>query len=180
MCLHPSTRQKLHRTPDILSDSQPTSDGIRFTDAGVHVKWASGHDSFYSTEFLDIYSSPSKLHEYHGSIKAEIWDANKLKESANLYVPYESLASPTGLLTAITQLLQYGLLFLTGVPTEETSNETCEIRSLAQTLGELRRTFYGETWDVKAKPGSRNVAYTSIFLGFHMDILCVGVNFLEH
>lgn len=172
-CIHPSTQQKLHRTSDIAADVRPTPGGIKYGDRGVHIKWAPDHDSFYSNDLLDLYSSPRRLQTYHGNVETELWDAEKLEASADLFVPYGSLSSPAGLYTAISQLLRYGLLFVTGVPTERTSNETCELRTLAEKFSYIRTTFYGETWDVKAIRESRNIAYTNVFLGFHMDLLYV-------
>jgi len=75
------------------------------------------------------------------------------------------------MLTAIMQLERYGLAFVTGVPTHETSTETCELRKLAEMFGEIRNTFYGELWDVKNIRNSRNIAYTNLDLGLHMDLL---------
>jgi gamma-butyrobetaine dioxygenase len=74
---------------------------------------------------------------------------------------------------AITQLTQLGLLFITGVPSAESSNQTCELRTLAQLFGEIRNTFYGDVWDVKNIRNSRNIAYTNLDLGLHMDLLYV-------
>ena len=172
-CLHPSTRQKLHPTSDIPTDVRPAPNGIRYADNGVYVEWAPDHHSFYPNEFLDLYISPSNLREYHGNVEQCIWDVDKLKQSSDLYVSYGSLFSVSGLYAATTQLLRYGLVFVTGVPTAHTSNETCELRTLAQKFSDIRTTFYGETWDVKAVRESRNIAYTNVFLGLHMDLMCV-------
>lgn len=172
-CVHPSTRQKLHRTSDIPADSQPKSDGIKYADDGVHITWSSGHQSYYTKTFLDLYSSPQKLHAFHQDQELDPWDVGRLRSAPDLFVPYEAIQTPPGLSTAITQLTRYGLLFLTGVPINETSNAKCELRILAERFGEIRTTFYGETWDVKKVKDSRNIAYTNIDLGLHMDILYV-------
>ncbi|KAL7284879.1 hypothetical protein ACG7TL_002193 [Trametes sanguinea] len=103
-------------------------------------------------------------------VKVE-WNVQKLKTARDLFLPYEALNTPSGLLSAITQLTRYGLLFVTSVPNEKTSNNDCELRKLAERFGELRTTFYGETWDVKNIKNSRNIAYTNIDLGLHMDLL---------
>ena len=42
---------------------------------------------------------------------------------------------------------------------------------MARLFGEIRPTFYGLVWDVKNKRNSKNIAYTNLNLGFHMDIL---------
>lgn len=75
------------------------------------------------------------------------------------------------LLAAINQLTRFGLLFVTGVPTERTDNATCETRKLVTLFAELRSTFYGDLWDVKDITNSRNIAYTNLDLGLHGDLL---------
>jgi gamma-butyrobetaine dioxygenase len=54
-------------------------------------------------------------------------------------VPYDEMATPRGLLRAITQLQCTGLLFLPDV-----------------------------VWNVNTMDESRNIAYTGLFLGLHM------------
>lgn len=89
----------------------------------------------------------------------------------NLFTPYDSLKQEYGLLNVITQLEQYGMVFVSGVSNVETSNEKCELRTLAEMFGEIRNTFYGELWNVKNVHNSTNIAYTNLDLGLHMDLL---------
>ncbi|KAI9070302.1 Clavaminate synthase-like protein [Trametes sanguinea] len=171
-CVHPSTRQKLHRTSDIPTSIQPRQqDSLQISDDGVHITWESGHRSHYTLDFLDRYATPESVHSFHRDIDRVKWDVEKLKTARDLFLPYEALDTPSGLLSAITQLTRYGLLFVTSVPNDETSNEDCELRRLGERFGELRTTFYGETWDVKNVKNSRNIAYTNVDLGLHMDLL---------
>ena len=170
-CVHPSTRQKLYRTSDIPADILPASDGVRAGKEGVEITWANGHVSHYPNSFLEVYSSPTKLHAFHRDVGEKRWDKGAIQSVSNLFLPYASLQAPAGLLAAITQLTHYGLLFVTNVPTERTANETCELRALATRFGEIRETFYGQTWDVKNVPNSKNIAYTNVDLGLHMDLL---------
>ncbi|KAM5546223.1 hypothetical protein V8D89_000349 [Ganoderma adspersum] len=173
-CLHPSTRQKLHRTSDIPVEVEPVDspEGVQVSWDGVDVKWDSGHKSFYSREFLERHATRKSLREFNRDLLRVEWNVKTLRESAtHLYIPYEELRTPKGLHAGMTQLTQYGLFFVTGVPTEKTSNEECELRALGERFGELRKTFYGETWDVKAIRNSRNIAYTNVDLGLHMDLL---------
>lgn len=170
-CLHPSTSQKLHRTSDIPTSILPRTDGVRFNDNELIVTWTSGHQSRYTYEFLDRYASSDSLKAFHKDGPREEWSLETLKKSKDLFLPYDSLQTPSGLLSAITQLTRHGLLFVTSVPNDRTSNEDCELRKLGERFGELRRTFYGETWDVKNIRNSRNIAYTNVDLGLHMDLL---------
>lgn len=67
---------------------------------------------------------------------------------------------------AFSDLQKTGLIFLTGVPDREH-----EVERIAGRIGTLQETFYGRTWDVKSKPQAENVAYTSVFLGLHQDLM---------
>lgn len=78
----------------------------------------------------------------------------------------EYMDSREGLALALHHLSQKGLVFIKDVPPDGGS-----VANLAQRIGLLRNTFYGSTWDVRSKPDAENVAYTSRFLGFHMDLL---------
>lgn len=78
----------------------------------------------------------------------------------------EYMDSTKGLATALHHLWQNGLVFIKDVPSEEGS-----VGKLAERIALLRNTFYGTTWDVRSKPDAENVAYTSRYLGFHMDLL---------
>jgi hypothetical protein len=91
----------------------------------------------------------------------------------DLEVPYEELATPRGLLRAITQLQRTGILFLRDVPDADTTDAGCEVRKMAARFAEVRDTFYGDVWNVKSMEESTNIAYTTLFLGLHMDLQCV-------
>lgn len=176
-CIHPSNKQKLHRTTDIPADIRPSPGGIYHTNAGVDITWSSGHKSSFSSSFLQTYASPTELHKFHRDVDPVTWDKASLERSVGqFFVSYEDLQSPSGLLAGITQLTRYGLLFVTGVPHSETSDEKCETRRLAQMFGEIRNTFYGEVWDVINVRNSINIAYTNLFLGLHMDLVYVSLS----
>ena len=170
-CVHPPSLQKLHRTSDIPLDIKPIRDGIELTSDGIRIVWTDGHESFFDRSFLERHSSHDKLFAFHKDVPKEPWNYDILSKGKHLFVSYESLQSPIGLLAAITQISKYGLLFISGVPTQETSDDTCEVSTLAQLFGDIRPTFYGRLWDVRNVRNSKNIAYTDLDLGLHMDIL---------
>src|ERR1700722_7649531 len=169
--VHPSTSQKLHRTSDVPLDIKPTVGGVKSSDDGIQIEWTTGHKSFYTFAFLERHASIQNLSKFHRDVSHEPWDASSISKVDELFLPYASLQQPSGLLAAVTQIAKYGILFVSGVPNRETSNETCELRSLAEHFGEIRHTFYGQVWDVKNVRNSRNIAYTNLDLGLHMDLL---------
>ena len=177
-CVHPSTRQKLHRSSDFSSPSAGKArslktEKVETTDKGLRVQWMEegGHTSFFPSDFLLRYSSPSVLASFHRDISAKPWMASHLSHFAPF--KYSELSDPKVLLEVYQNLLRDGLVFFRGVPTEKTTNEDCELRVLGERLGTFRKTFYGETWDVQNVKDSKNIAYTNLDLSFHMDLLCV-------
>lgn len=167
--IHPSTRQKLHRTTDAIKDAEPKS--VSADIDGLRIEWQSGHKSFYPTEYLARYSTFGRLTAFHHDVRQQPWNLTKISANEQLFVPYESFRTDSGRLTAMTQLERDGLVFIQNVPNAETASETCELRQVAEALGEIRNTFYGPLWDVKNVKNSRNIAYTNLDLGLHMDLL---------
>lgn len=183
-CIHPSTRQKYHRLSDVPIDVRPIS--VRLTasvlatpastDRTLAIDWTDGHVSQHPLSLLTRYSSPAHLSAFHRDTPRTPWSSSTFSQVPDQVLPYEALAKPAGLLSALTQLIRYGILFLTGVPTtyvNDDSRSCCETSKLAQMLGEIRPTFYGEMWDVKNIVDSRNIAYTDLDLGLHVDLSCV-------
>jgi len=169
--IHPSTCQKLHRTTDAVKDAKPKS--VSADKDGLRIEWQSGHKSFYPTEYLARYSIYGRLSAFHRDVRQQPWNLSTISTNERLFIPYESSQTDPGLLAAITQLERDGLVFIQNVPNAETSNETCELRRVAEAFGEIRHTFYGPLWDVKNVKNSRNIAYTNLDLGLHMDLLSV-------
>jgi gamma-butyrobetaine dioxygenase len=173
-CVHPSTRQKLHRTTDVALHATPATGGIASSPAGdaIDIRWEHGHTSSFPLDFLRRYASAGHRSHFHRDLQRIAWDRTRITHpDVRLYQSYTALKTEAGLLAAISQLWQYGLLFVTGVSTADTSDEGCELRSLAGLFSEIRPTFYGETWDVKSVRQSKNIAYTNLNLGLHMDLL---------
>lgn len=160
-----------------MSIAPVTEGGVQVTKDGIAITWTDGHKSFFDTNFLERYASPTKLAESHHDhcIMHEAWTNKSISESRDLFIPYETINNAEGLVKAITQLCKYGLLFVSGVSNKETSNNACELRALAEKFGEIRRTFYGPLWDVINVRNSKNIAYTNLELGLHMDLLCVAL-----
>ncbi|KAF8153015.1 gamma-butyrobetaine hydroxylase [Crassisporium funariophilum] len=172
-CIHPSSRQKLHRTTDIPFEIAPAEEGVKVTSKGIDITWIDGHRSTFDHAFLERHASPSKLLEWHFDqhLAEQSWTNKSVSQLPDLFIPYDKIKTSAGLVDGITQLTKYGLLFVSGVPNQETSNESCELRALAERFGEIRPTFYGLLWDVVTKREGRNIAFTNLELGLHMDLL---------
>lgn len=174
-CVHPSTRQKLHRTSDIPADIAPRADAdaVCVTPEGLEIAWADGHSSAYPRAYLERYADPAHLARFHqdDAVRPRAWARADVTVAPALFVPYADVQTPAGLARAMEQLARYGLLFVSGVPPTKTTDAECEVRVLAERFGPVRTTFYGTLWDVVSLPESRNIAYTDLDLGLHIDLL---------
>ena len=165
-CVDPSTRQRNHTSGSVQHAriSRAYQGYNAGGSNGLHVDWNDGHASFYTPDELGSMTRRS-MDSLMTTTPREYWDRNKL-QSTDLRIPYGS-----DLLRILTQVHVHGVAIITGVPTDLTDDKRCELRRFVNTIGELRNTFYGETWDVRAVQDSKNVAYTSVDLGLHMDLL---------
>ena len=174
-CVNPSTRQKLFETSE-LPLNIATQHHRWLPDGNLEISWANDipgiedHRSVFSRAFLleNAQSQGRRLRAAGSSWDHVAWDKATLEsESRALYFHYDEFVSHDRTLRQLVdQLHTYGLAFVTGVPSEPRA-----LKALAQRIGPLRHTFYGETWDVKSKSSPINVAYTADELDFHMDLL---------
>ncbi|KAI1318171.1 hypothetical protein EDD11_007054 [Mortierella claussenii] len=182
-CIHPSTRQKLHASSQVPLDILPSShealpEGLEITwskgleDVGDWedpAKSQPGHTSLYPWEMiLGSYGGTPTEHRASTRMNHQpiLWDEQLMKDKV-LWLDYEEyMNTPQGLYKGLKHLQDYGLFFLENVPTTDD-----EVATAAQRIGHLRHTFYGRTWDVKSVPNAKNVAYTNLNLGLHMDLL---------
>lgn len=142
------------------------------TDTGTwKVKWSndvSGYDDHVSVyppstlvQLLD--GVPASL-DVHRSIS--LWDRDSYGRDSK-DIDFRQLLDNDNILTsALEQIQRLGLIFVTGIPDDPEA-----VREMVNRLALLRNTFYGETWDVRSVAQAKNVAYTSKYLGFHMDLL---------
>lgn len=176
--LHPLTTQKTWATTDVPVDSKPVD--ARFDEQAqtLSVYWNDipglPKSSQYDLKTLsDAFSSkPWQTFPPHIPT-AQPWSVQEFNRDGHEFDVAELHESPSMLLKALTQLHERGLIFIKNVPTEDKSDAGCGLRHMVESLfGELRNTFYGQTWDVRALGGqSRNVAYTGLDLKYHMDLL---------
>ena len=160
-CLDPSTKQKLFNTTDIPDDI--VADSLRIKPKGqLEVIWSDPEDrphvSFYEPEVLLQYSSPERKRHFRNPAGRQVyWDGDMMRENI-LRVDYKSfLESEEVLHQMLVQLHRFGLGYFVNVPSENTDGT--EIARIAERFGDIKRTFYGKTWDVKSVPQSKNIAY---------------------
>ena len=180
-CLHPSTKQKLHSSGDISLDSKPFAAQIE--EGELEVIWsdtADHHKSKFKLDWLrdNDYSAEAtqlRLLQDHPTV---VWDKKLIEPLANdtdpsstqsLWKSFKDLTdtrSDKHLADTVFNLQKYGVAFISDVPDQLTA-----VESIASRFGPIRESFYGRSWDVKSEVDAKNIAYTSLFLDLHMDLM---------
>ena len=128
-------------------------------------------DEFLEISFTDGVETKitiqSIFQEYPGNndikfIKKTKWDSslkglNNFQFSENIFeekIMYEALVS----------FYKYGFVIFKNVPTENNF-----LVKFANSIGSIRRTNFGEFFNVKSKPNPNDLAYTSLHLAPHTD-----------
>ncbi|KAI9490583.1 hypothetical protein BDB00DRAFT_837149 [Zychaea mexicana] len=175
-CVHPDNRQKLHSSADVPLDIAPTS--VKLEGDMAVIVWnkplrhqqetgtaAEQHVSQYPMEFLERYASRESSEAFRfNHIRPQTWHKDQYKLKWVSYDDY--MNTDQGLHEVVQRLYNYGLVFLDNVPVKDES-----VTTVAERIGPIQETFYGRDFDVKNIAKSRNIAYTSLYLGFHMDLM---------
>jgi gamma-butyrobetaine dioxygenase len=172
-CVDKSSKQKRFHTSEI-----PDNVGIKswafLPNGSVQVTWTNDlptygpdHVSLFPASFFRTYQNADTVLEDRSNHQVEqLWDKSKISRDLK-YIDYDNfMKTDTGLYQTLWQLKVLGLVFIKGVPSSEES-----VVKMTDRIGHLRNTFYGRTWDVRSVSQATNVAYTSQFLDFHMDLL---------
>jgi alpha-ketoglutarate-dependent taurine dioxygenase len=158
---HATTRHRTVETSLIPDDVQPRS--VTVGAAGeVVIVWAhDGHTSTFDSAWLESndYSNGAR----NPRRQVELWDASDVERLPRASWP-EVLADADLRVEFLRGFFRFGLAFLTDVPT--TPGTVLEV---ANELGYVRLTSWGEVFDVISMPDANSLAYTSLPLVVHTD-----------
>lgn len=168
-CVNPSTTQKTFNTGDIVADMQPAA--LRVTNNALEVIWRQdSHRSVYPARLLSSYIdrvAATKI-RYNDRVP-RVWKAEEIAHQ-DIAVNFKSFMATDSSVHHITRALaDYGLAFIEGCPSGPAAES--ELQKMVERIGPLKSTFYGPTWNVRAIEEAKNVAYTSVDLDLHMDLL---------
>lgn len=159
----------------------PSQSMIRYEEGeegeGLRIDWSPEHSVFFPISRLRDIAIPGAAlaNRLPNRGQRRHWTAKTIVDSNHLHVRFEDLVSQSSrqevLYDTLHQLHAWGIVVIKGVPTEKTDNEGCTLREVMGMIGEIRNTFYGETWNVRNVANSKNVAYTDVNLGLHADLL---------
>ena len=143
-----------------------------FLNTEININKANINDNYLELDFndgvstrLNIDNITSELFEEDkviNSIKKIKWD-NSLKKLKSFEFK-ESIFENKEMYDLLVCFYQYGFVIIKNVP----NNENFIIK-FANSIGSVRRTNFGECFNVKSKPDPNDLAYTSLALAPHTD-----------
>jgi len=183
---HPTSGQKLFRTSDLPRTGKVVGFGVHDVNGeeALVMEWSTpvkglpannAKLTVIPVSVLTRWFDKSNWSGYQGGQLMPpapvAWDHTAISYNLNK-VDYPDYAkSDTILASTLSDLLRDGLVMWTGVPTAKKDGEAePELRPLVERMASLRKSWYGELWDVKAVKNSTNIAYTDLPLDLHMDL----------
>ena len=143
-----------------------------FLDNEISINKASINDQFLEINFndgvitrLDINKLAQEFDNKDTVIKAInkiSWDSNLEKIKNFKY--NENFFESKEMYDLLVSFYQYGFVIIKNIPTNNNF-----IVKFANSIGSVRRTNFGEYFDVKSKPDPNDLAYTSLGLSPHTD-----------
>jgi alpha-ketoglutarate-dependent taurine dioxygenase len=160
----PHSGQRLIDIADL--PEEPKIRSVAADDKSVRVEWE-GEERAASFDFDWLAAHAFGAAPARPEFSSRLWlegaslDASRDFAWATLA---EVRGNPTARLDWLTRLLQDGIAFLSGVPSEEEA--ILDAMSLA---GRVAETNYGLVFDVRSVPQPENLAYSDLGLGLHTD-----------
>lgn len=179
-CKDPSSGQKSFASIEIprtltIANVRETADGLgvtfnneipRFADHETTVLWESLEVAFGARRPIDMAVIPPVFNSVRARAGITLWDRATIAARVRKIDYAAFMEGDAGRWAVVLDLVRLGLVYITNVPREEDA-----VVRITTRLASIRETFYGRTFDVRAKPNAENVAYTSGYLGLHQDLL---------
>eukprot|EP00126_Sphaerothecum_destruens_P009869 Sdes_comp20615_c0_seq1m15656 len=128
------------------------------------------HASQYSLHWLyENCYSPAGNARRRAETNPILWTKQSLLASFPQVSFQDYLSSDKALFQSLQNLADYGITFINKIPKSDPNHP--QITKIVERIGPVRETFYGKCWDVISKPQAENIAYTSLQLSLHQDLL---------
>ncbi|KAK9475670.1 taurine catabolism dioxygenase TauD, TfdA family-domain-containing protein [Lipomyces japonicus] len=176
LCVGTSTGQKSFSTAHLspLTKISNVESNSNFKQESFKVTWKpDGHISTYSEKFLNRYETPAQIYQARWKFDREpvYWNRQTLKQSLVTKTFDEYMNDDKHFKDLLMSLYSNGLAFIKDVPEGEKHNGEIAVEKIAKRIGYIKETFYGRSWNVVSGDQAKNIAYTSVVLPLHMDLL---------
>ncbi len=153
------------RVFDLLSvEDAPIIDAAALEGPTLRIAWRDGHRSRFSGDWLAAYE-PGRRAEDPADIDPVLWPEQMGPDTLPRHDAAAILASDAALLAWLRETAALGVSIVEGLADEIDAGV-----AVAERVGFLRRTNFGQTFEVVSKADPNNLAYTADALPLHTDL----------
>lgn len=162
-CFHPETNERIFDLLSVPLGIRPKSAEIADGDLKVVWQGDDGHRSRFPLEWLRRLRPGARMSDA-ADLAPTTWRADMGAEAIPKADAGALLSDDGALLVWLQDAKRFGLAIVEDLETDDSGFE------LARRIGFLRRTNFGETFEVVSKPDPNNLAYTALALPLHTDL----------
>ncbi|KNC80460.1 hypothetical protein SARC_07176 [Sphaeroforma arctica JP610] len=165
-CVHPDSFQKLSCIADIgLEHRIVGTPVIDSSESTATITWEDQHVGQYPLEWLREMCRDSKYRKADWRRSEPIHQWGKEFSDRLMSVDFsEYMKTDNTLYSSLHELHTTGIFLVRNIPTEGV------VGPIAERIGPIRNTFYGNTWEVRYEPNPTNIASSSFSLPLHQDL----------
>jgi gamma-butyrobetaine dioxygenase len=136
-------------------------------EAGGHLDltWPDGHRSRFSAAWLAQHAY-ERDHRVARRPQRTLWDTNRMRTELPEVDFADVMSGDDGLVHWLGLLRRYGFCIVRQMPTADGT-----VLELARRVGNLRDSNFGLLWQVESRPVPDSLAYTSVKLTAHTDLV---------
>ena len=177
-CRDPSSGQKSFESTDVpptmqFTSVQKTADGLTVTLDKEIEGFEKDHKTVLPWSYINSLvtgsseqNNPALSNFLQKLAGRQYWGKTAMEKNVRAIDYNDFMTSDKGLWNVVLDICRYGLVVINNIPREEDA-----VIDMTTRIANIKETFYGRTFDVRAKPNAENVAYTSGHLGLHQDLL---------
>ncbi|KAK7791562.1 hypothetical protein R5R35_011063 [Gryllus longicercus] len=135
----------------------------------VNITWSDEHESQYSLKWLQerefVPATQKKWLTQVYRLTQVPWNAANFSQVLKRFQYCNLIESDEKLLQWLESLAVFGIAIIEGTPSRED-----QLQKLANRVGFIKQTHYGEEFVVRNKPDTTNLAYLAVPLQMHTDM----------
>ncbi|XP_022082911.1 gamma-butyrobetaine dioxygenase-like isoform X2 [Acanthaster planci] len=164
-CFSPPSLQRMSKMSDLDPEVMPLSEELLDEGSKLRVTWPDQHRSEFDAAWLNRQRFSEMQQDTVSCPIRKSWGA-ELNGRIPAFDFQKLLQDDLELYNWLDVLNTKGLALVKGAPTEKGPS-----RQLAERVAFLKRTFYGEVFEILRKQDASNIAYAPTELGLHVDQL---------
>ncbi|CAG7702456.1 unnamed protein product [Allacma fusca] len=164
-CFHTASQSRTKRMTTLDLSKSVKSASVTDNETAVKLTWSDGHEGTFSEEWLKARSFSKANQNFRRTGFRDEPELVRSNYPIRRLDFQEVLQDDAKLLCCLKDLCKIGVVIL-----ENARKEVGQLKELANKIGFIRTTHYGNEFTVQSIPDAVNLAYTSTALTVHTDL----------